>query len=141
MPYTSPPCQIGGAMKDSADKLTRIYIKMRDAIQEKEHEISKIKEQQETVVSKLLALCEEQDLDSLRTPSGTVSRKIQTRFWTSDWEMMHDFIKKHDAFHLLEKRISTLSMKQFLENNPELMPAGLQTNRKYIISVLKPRNK
>jgi hypothetical protein len=128
-------------MKDSADKLTKIYIKMRTAVSEKEDEIRKIKKQQETVVAKLLALCEEQDLDSLRTSSGTVSRKVQTHFWTSDWERMHGFIKEHDAFHLLEKRISTLAMKQFLEDNPDLMPVGLQATRKYVVSVLKPRKK
>ena len=128
-------------MKDSADKLTKIYIKMRNAIREKEDEIKTIKKQQETVVEKLLALCEEQDLDSLRTSSGTVSRRVQSHYWTSDWERMYDFLKEHDAFHLLEKRISGLAMKQFLEYNPDLMPAGLQVNRKYIVSVLKPRKK
>jgi hypothetical protein len=128
-------------MKDSADKLTKIYIKMRNAIREKEDEIRTIKKQQETVVEKLLALCEEQDLDSLRTSSGTVSRRVQSHYWTSDWERMYDFLKEHDAFHLLEKRISVLAMKQFLEDNPDLMPAGLQVNRKYIVSVLKPRKK
>lgn len=114
---------------------------MRNAIKEKEDEIKTIKKQQETVVEKLLALCEEQDLDSLRTPSGTVSRRVQSHYWTSDWERMYDFLKEHDAFHLLEKRISGLAMKQFLEDNPDLMPAGLQVNRKYIVSVLKPRKK
>ena len=128
-------------MKDSADKLTKIYIKMRNAIREKEDEIRTIKKQQETVVEKLLALCEEQDLDSLRTSSGTVSRRVQSHYWTSDWERMYDFLKEHDAFHLLEKRISGLAMKQFLEDNPDLMAAGLQVNRKYIVSVLKPRKK
>ena len=128
-------------MKDSADKLTKIYIKMRTAVSEKEDEIRKIKKQQEVVVEKLLALCEEQDLDSLRTASGTVSRRVQSHYWTSDWERMYDFLKEHDAFHLLEKRISGLAMKQFLEDNPDLMPAGLQVNRKYIVSVLKPRKK
>ena len=128
-------------MKDPADKLTKIYIKMRNAIREKEDEIRTIKKQQETVVEKLLALCEEQDLDSLRTSSGTVSRRVQSHYWTSDWERMYDFLKEHDAFHLLEKRISGLAMKQFLEDNPDLMPAGLQVNRKYIVSVLKPRKK
>ncbi len=128
-------------MKYSADKLTRIYIKMREAIRDKEDEIKSVKKQQETVVEKLLALCEEQDLDSLRTPSGTVSRRVQTHFGTSDWERMYDFIKENDAFYLLEKRISSTAMKEFLEDNPDLMPVGLQANRKYIVSVLKPRKK
>jgi hypothetical protein len=32
-------------------------------------------------------------------------------------------------------------MKEFLEDNPDQMPVGLQTNRKYILSVRKPTKK
>jgi|TARA_R110002167_G_scaffold682_3_gene2970 hypothetical protein len=128
-------------MKNTADKLAAIYIKMREAVKEKEEEIKIIKTQQERINQELLDLCEEQNLDSLKTPTGTVTRRVQTNFWTSDWEEMHKFIKENDAFHLLEKRIHNTSMKEFLEDNPDQMPAGLQTNRKYILSVRKPTKK
>ena len=114
-------------MKDTPDKLAAIYIKMREAIQEKEEEIKTIKAQQEKVTQEMLALCEEQNIDSLRTPS--------------DWDKMHDFIKENDALHLLEKRVHTSNMKEYLEANPDVAPPGLQTNRKYTVSVLKPRKK
>ena len=125
-------------MEKTAARLTSIYIKMREAISEKEAEIKGIKAQQETINQSLLALCDEQGLDSLKTPTGTVTRRVQANFWTSDWEQMHRFVIEHDAVHLLEKRISTSSMKEFLEANPDLSPAGLQVRRKYIISVRKP---
>ena len=128
-------------MKNTADKLAAIYIKMREAVKEKEEEIKIIKTQQERINQELLDLCEEQNLDSLKTPTGTVTRRVQTNFWTSDWEEMHKFIKENDAFQLLEKRIHNTSMKEFLEDNPDQMPAGLQTNRKYILSVRKPTKK
>ena len=128
-------------MKNTADKLAAIYIKMREAVKEKEEEIKIIKTQQERINQELLDLCEEQNLDSLKTPTGTVTRRVQTNFWTSDWEEMHKFIKENDAFHLLEKRIHNTSMKEFLEDNPDQMPVGLQTNRKYILSVRKPTKK
>jgi hypothetical protein len=128
-------------MKNTADKLAAIYIKMREAVKEKEEEIKIIKTQQERINQELLDLCEEQNLDSLKTPAGTVTRRVQTNFWTSDWEEMHKFIKENDAFHLLEKRIHNTSMKEFLADNPDQMPVGLQTNRKYILSVRKPTKK
>lgn len=128
-------------MKDTPDKLAAIYIKMREAIQEKEEEIKTIKAQQEKVTQEMLALCEEQNIDSLRTPAGTISRRVRTSYWPSDWDKMHAFIKENDALHLLEKRVHTSNMKEYLEANPDVAPPGLQTNRKYTISVLKPRKK
>jgi len=54
---------------------------------------------------------------------------------------MYEFIKEHDATHILEKRIHNDNMKEFLAENPDLCPNGLQSDRKYVISVRKPRAK
>ena len=48
---------------------------------------------------------------------------------------MHAFIKEHDALGLLEQRLHQANMKQFLEENPELMPPGVQVDRKYTVVV------
>jgi len=125
----------------TAAQLTSVYIKMREAIKVKEDEIKDIKAQQEVITENLLALCEEQGLDSVKSNTGTVTRRVQANYWTSDWEQMHKFIKEHDALHLLEKRVSNSSMKEFLEDHPDLSPAGLQINRKFVISVRKPTKK
>ena len=122
----------------TAAQLTAIFIKMREAIKVKEDAIKDIKSQQEVITENLLALCDEQGLDSVKSNTGTVTRRVQANYWTSDWEQMHHFIKEHDALHLLEKRISNNSMKEFLEEHPDLSPAGLQINRKFVISVRKP---
>lgn len=54
---------------------------------------------------------------------------------------MYDFIKKHDAFHLLERRVHNANMQQFLEENPDAVPAGLNAETKYTITVRKPTNR
>jgi hypothetical protein len=77
----------------------------------------------------------------VKTPSGTISRRVQTRYWTTDWEQMNNFIVEHQAVHLLEKRIHNGNMKQFLEDNPDVLPIGLQIDNKYIIQVRKPNDK
>ena len=128
-----------------ADKLVAVYRRIRAAIDEKEEqhakEIGELKGKLDLVGDKLLKLCNDQNVDSLRTPEGTVMRRIKSRYWTNDWEQMYKFIKEHDAPFLLEQRIHNGNMKQFLEENPDLHPAGLQADRKYAITVRKPTNK
>jgi len=130
-------------MSDShtADKMAKDYIKLREAIREKEEDIKKLKGIQEKITDKMLELCAEQNVDSLKTEFGTISRRVHSSFWTSDWEQMHQFIKENDAFHLLERRIHNSNMKEFLEDNPDKLPVGLQSDRKFVISVRKPTSK
>lgn len=125
--------------------LVAVYRKLRAAIAEEEeaHEtkVKGLKEQLDTVSAELLNFCNEQNLDSVKTPAGTISRRVQTRYWTTDWEKMNDFIVEHQAVHLLEKRIHNANMKQFLEENPDVLPIGLQVDNKYVIQVRKPSEK
>ena len=128
-----------------ADRLVAVYRRIRAAIEEREEahtqEINTLKEKLEMVSDKLLKICNEQNLDSLRTPEGTVTRRVKSRYWTTDWEQMYKFIKETDAPFLLEQRIHNGNMKQFLEENPDQHPAGLQVDSKYAITVRKPTNK
>ena len=124
------------------DELVSVYLKMRNVIEEKEDqhkaEVASLKEDFDIVANKLLSLCNDLGVDSLKTPVGTVSRRVSSRYWTSDWETLYKFIKEHDVPFLLEQRIHNGNMKQFLEENPEEFPMGLQADRKYTIQVRKP---
>jgi hypothetical protein len=125
--------------------LVAVYLKMRQAIKEKEEqqkaELQELKDQFDIVGNKLLDLCNEQNVDSIKTPVGTVSRRVSSRYWTSDWDSMYQFITENDAPFLLEQRIHASNMRQFLEDNPEKFPMGLQNDRKYVIQVRKPTAK
>lgn len=129
----------------TADKLTAAYINLRSEIAKKEEEhkkeIADLKEQRELISSKLLEICDEQGAESVRTSAGTVTRRVTSRYWTSDWEAMYKFMKENEALHLLEQRIHNANMKQFLEDNPNLCPVGLQADRKYTVTVRKPTSK
>lgn len=128
-----------------ADELVLAYRKIRDAINEKEEAhkdvITDLKAQQDILSAALLDLCNEQNLDSIRTPAGTVTRTTNTRYWTNDWESTYEFIKEHDALYLLEQRIHNGNMKQFLSENPDDLPVGLQADTKYVVRVRKPVSK
>jgi hypothetical protein len=125
--------------------LVRVYRKIRDAVQEKEEqhkaEIEALQGQLDAVSKALLKVCNDQNADSIKTPNGTISRRVAERYWTTDWESMHNFIKEKDAVFLLEQRIHNGNMKQFLAENPDMLPVGLQCDRKYVLHVRKPTGK
>ena len=128
-----------------ADKLVSIYRKIRAAMDEKEaahkEEIGALKEHLDLVSGEILRICNEQNLDSLRTPAGTVTRRTVTRYWTNDWQAMYDFIMENEVPHLLEQRIHNTNMRQYIEENPDKLPVGLNADTKYAITVRKPTNK
>lgn len=127
------------------DELVRIYRKIREAVEAREEafkaEIESLKGELETVASALLDICNQQNADSIKTAQGTISRRVSQRYWTTDWDTLYRFIKENDAPFLLEQRIHNGNMKQFLEENPEAFPPGLQCDRKYAVTVRKPTNK
>lgn len=122
-----------------ADKLAEVYIKMRDKrkelLAEFEAQDSRIEAQMDMVAEELLKLCKDIGADSIKTAAGTVFRSVRTRYETTDWESMYNFILEHDIPQVLERRISTTNMKQFLDENPTLMPVGMNINNKYTVTV------
>ena len=127
----------------TTDKLAEVYIKIRDKRAELKEQYEAqdegLKAQQELLAEKMLDICRDNNADSIKTPAGTIIRKVDTRYWTTDWDSMYQFIEEHDAYPLLEKRIHQTNLKQFLEENPELLPAGLQADSKYTVVVRRSK--
>tara|TARA_B110000977_G_scaffold152642_1_gene193867 strand:+ start:722 stop:1120 length:399 start_codon:yes stop_codon:yes gene_type:complete len=127
--------------KGLAEKLTKVYLKIRNKKAELSAEFKKqddaLGTQLDKVKAALLDYCKEQGLESVKTSEGLFYRSVRTRYWTSDWESMHKFILEHELPEFFEKRLNQTHVKQFLEDNPELVPKGLNTDSEYIISVRK----
>jgi hypothetical protein len=130
------------APKYDADRLVRVYIKIRDAKAQLKTEFDeaagRLDEQMDAVEAELLNLCKATGQDGGRTDHGTFTRTVKTRYWTSDWQSMYEFIKDHNALELLEQRVSQGNMKKFLLDNPQELPAGLNVDSKYAITVRRP---
>jgi len=115
----------------SANKLVKIYLKIRDKRAELSKQDSELEEQQNVIEAELLNICKETGADGLRTEFGTVTRSVKKRFWTSDWSSFYDFVKEHNAIELLEKRVAQSNMATFIEENPDAVPPGLQVDSRY----------
>ena len=124
------------------DKLARIYIKIRNRVQELNQEyetqIEELKAQQAEISNAMKDQMLAMGSTTMRTDAGTVMLSKKTRYHTSDWAEFKRFMVENDAIDLLEKRIAQLNMAQFLEENPGVVPPGLNSSSEYDISVRKP---
>jgi hypothetical protein len=127
----------------SLDRLAKIYVKIRDERAKIKSEFDEkdgaLKEQMSLLEEEMLNACNKINADSIRTTNGTIIRSIKSRYWTNDWGSMYKFIKDNDAFALLEKRIHQSNMKEFLHENSDLFPAGLNVENEYTIIVRRSK--
>jgi hypothetical protein len=128
-------------MEATTEKIVAAYIKIRDSIatikQQQAEELRTLEEQLEVLSQELLERCETAG-GNLSIPNvGRVTRRVSKQYWTSDWPAMYKMIKEHDAFHLLQQRLTTKAMEQFLEENPKLVPPGLNMDSKLTVTVTR----
>lgn len=125
------------------DHLVGIYLTIRDERERKkaawEEADKHLAGQLGVIEAALLEHCADTGAESVRTAAGTVIRSVKSRYWTNDWESMYRFIRDNNAFPLLEKRLHQTHMKEFLEQNPGVQPAGLNVERQYAVVVRRPR--
>ena len=128
-----------GTSTPTVDKLVKTFVKIRDArdkvVREAEEEAKGLQVQLDLIKSALLEHCKTNMVDSVKTEFGTFIRGIKTRYWTNDWENFGKFAVENNASDLYEKRLHQGNMAQFIEENPEKIPPGLNVDKEYTITV------
>jgi len=121
------------------EQIVTTYIKMRDKrdryYQEFKEKVAQLDEDMKTLKEKIVEVSKETGVTSFSTPTGIAYRTLKNRYWTSDWGSFYAFMKEHDGMELLEKRIQQTNMKEFLENNPDAHPPGLNIDSEYDITI------
>jgi hypothetical protein len=121
------------------EQIVSTYIKLRDKrdmmYQEFKEKTAQIEEDMQTLKHKLVDISKETGVTSFSSPSGVAYRTVKNRYWTNDWGSFYNFMQEHGAMGLLEKRIHQTSMKEFLDDNPEVHPPGLHVDSEYEITV------
>jgi hypothetical protein len=126
------------------DKLAKVYRKIKSQIdtltQEYDTQVEALKAQQDQIKFAMKDTMKALGVSTVRTEFGTVSLVTKTRYSTQDWDSFKKFILEHEVVDLLEKRIAQTNMANFLEENPGVLPPGLNAMTEYDISVRKPTN-
>jgi len=127
----------------TVDQIVEVYIKIRDARDEARKEADKIEadfeSQLEVLEQQMLDVCKTTGATSLKTPHGTVIQSVKKRYWTNDWEKFYAFMFEHNIPELLERRIHQTNIKQFLEENPDMLPLGLNVEAEHSITVRRSK--
>lgn len=125
------------------DKLTKIYRKIKAQIDyltaEYDTKVEALKASQDEIKFAIKDQMKALGVSSVKTEFGTVSMANKTRYSTQDWDSFKQFIIAHDVVDLLEKRIAQTNMAKFLEDNPGVVPPGLNAFSDFEIRITKPR--
>jgi len=117
------------------DKLVAIHAKIKAKQAKLDKELADLEEQREEIRLAIKDQMKALGLTSVRTSSGTVSLMKSTRYNTQDWDSFKAFVLEHQVVDLLEKRIAQSNMAQFLEENPGVVPPGLNSTTGFDIRV------
>ena len=124
------------------DKLVKVYRKMKLEIdtltQEYDTKVELLKAQQDEIKFAIKDQMKALGVSSVKSPFGTVSMRTSTTYTTNDWASFKEFVLEHGAVDLLFKRIAQANMAQFLEENPGVVPPGLNSNTEFEIRITKP---
>ena len=127
--------------KVTPDKLAKTYLRIRAersmlSAKYKEEDGNLIR-QLDTIKQAMLDHCEAHNVESVRTSEGLFFRSTKKKYWVSEWDAIHKLIVEENAPQLLDKRINQANMREFLEENPDLKPEGLEIEEEVTISVRK----
>jgi hypothetical protein len=124
------------------ETLTKIYRKIKTRIDELtleyDTQVETLTAQQDEIRFAIKDSMKAQGVTSIKTSFGTVSMFNKTRYNTQDWDSFKKFILENEVVDLLEKRIAQSNMAKYLEENPGVVPPGLNSVTEFEIRVTKP---
>lgn len=127
----------------TADRLAEVYMKIRTKRSELKEafdaEDTALEEKQKKIAAELLRICKETGAESIKTKHGTISKYVKERYWCSDFGPFLEYVKEHDALHLLEQRVAQRNMKAWIEDHQDDLPPAMNCERSYDIQIRKPR--
>ena len=121
------------------DKLVKIHSKIKAQMEALDRQLAELDESRTEIRLAIKDQMKALGLTSVQTSSGTVSLMKKTRYNTQDWDSFKNFVIEHQVVDLLEKRIAQGNMATFLEENPGLVPPGLNSITEFDIRVTKAR--
>jgi hypothetical protein len=129
-------------MSVNTEEVVRAYLAVRnerDRIRnEYEAHDAKLKEDLKKLEAVLLDVCNAVNADSIKTSLGTVIRKLNERYFCSDWDNFRQYVLENEAVELLERRIHQGNFKQHIEETQgDGLPPGVNVMREFGVTVRK----
>ena len=129
-------------MKDM-NELVEAYLTIRNERDRIEAEFKErdleLKSEMALLEQAMLAGCNEMKVESLRTNSGTIIKKLSERYTCSDRDNFNKFVLETGAVELFAAHLHQSNFKEFMsERHHEGLPPGVNVIREFTITVKKP---
>ncbi len=119
----------------------RTYMKLRDqktAIEAKvKGDLTTLKGKMDKLEAYLKAQMDAQGLTSFKSDFGTAFLTTTDYANVEDWNKTLDFIRDNDAYDMLEKRVSKIAVRGYIEEN-KAVPPGVTYGTKLEVNIRKP---
>lgn len=125
----------------TVDKVIQTYMKLRskkEAIEaETKEKVADVKANMAKIEAWLKEKADADGVTSFKTDHGTAFLTTTDFANVADWDAVLDFIRKEEAFDMLEKRISKTAVRGYIDANKEV-PPGITYGTKLDINIRKP---
>ncbi len=128
-------------MTVNVDDVVATYMKLRsqkEAIEaEVKDRVSTIKAKMEKLEAWIKEQADAQGVTSFKTKHGTAFLTTTDYANVGDWDAVLGFIRENEAFDMLEKRISKIAVRGYIEAN-KAVPPGVNYGTKLEVNIRKP---
>jgi len=120
----------------SLKELSRLYRESCTVISDINATLKEAKKVKAGYEERLLAAMEAAGTDTVKNENGTFSRRETLQPVAEDWDLIYDYVRENDAFHLLYRSILGGSYRELIAAG-ETVP-GVKSFNKVTLSVHKP---
>lgn len=128
-------------MTVNVDDVVATYMKLRsqkEAIEaEVKDRVSGIKAKMEKLEAWIKEQADAQGVTSFKTKHGTAFLTTTDYANVADWDDVLGFIRENEAFDMLEKRISKIAVRGYIDAN-KAVPPGVNYGTKLEVNIRKP---
>lgn len=128
-------------MTVNVDDVVATYMKLRSQKESIEAEVkdrvSTIKAKMEKLEAWIKEQADAQGVTSFKTKHGTAFLTTTDYANVGDWDAVLGFIRENEAFDMLEKRISKIAVRGYIEAN-KAVPPGVNYGTKLEVNIRKP---
>lgn len=127
-------------MSFTVEQVVERYLKLRRKKEEIENEaktkVSEVKAKMTMLESWLMQKADEDGVTSFKTTAGTAFVTSTDFANVADWDAVLTFIKNHEAFDMLERRVSKAAVRAHMDETGDV-PPGITYGTKIGINVRK----
>ena len=128
-------------MSVTVDDVVAAYLKLRNKKEsieaETKEQVKVLKEKMEQFEAWIKEQADAQGVTSFKTKHGTAFLTTTDYANVADWDAVLGFIRENDAYDMLEKRISKVAVRGYIDAT-KAVPPGVNYGTKLEVNIRKP---